>query len=301
MDQTNQLIQLDNVISNLKIQLDILIKTRNELSGECKTIETIANTFHCSKCNINFDSKDKLERHLISKTHLKNTGETGNKCKKCNRTFYGEEQFKLHETDSTCETSRTYNGIIFSNMQSKSIYMKKNNIKKKKLIIKTKEPKEKKKLIIKTKEKKKLIIKPKDDSICKLNPEDFKNSYYYFEAVCKWLNLRVFKYNTMSMSYPAIVVPAYKNLDNKIRKHFKIDINIDVLKGCKIAIHPTFAIDDPTFQYKDFYKSEVEEEHFIITHNENSYYIPTNIKELFECSNEMERDLILDSRTPIIV
>ena len=78
MDQTNQLIQLDNVISNLKIQLDILIKTRNELSGECKTIETIANTFHCSKCNINFDSKDKLERHLISKTHLKNTGQTGN-------------------------------------------------------------------------------------------------------------------------------------------------------------------------------------------------------------------------------
>lgn len=294
---------LITIQKGLTDQLSIINKRIEEINSTANT-----KLFKCDVFNITFTDEEKYNKHLNSKIYCEKIGLKPTKCNKCNRQFYGEEQFKLHETDCRCEKSRTYNGIIFSNMQSKSIYMKKNNIKPKKLIIKTKEqpkeePKEKKKLIIKTKEepKRKLIIKPKDDSICKLNPEDFKNSYYYFEAVCKWLNLPVFKYITMSMSYPSIIVPAYKNLDNKIRKHFKIDVNIDVLKGCKIAIHPTFAVNDSTFQYKDFYKSEVEEEHFIITHNGNSYYIPTNIKELYHCSNEMERDLILDSRTPIIL
>ena len=188
--------------------------------------------------------------------------------------------------------------------------MKKNNIKPNKLIIKTKEIKEESKEEPKEeiKEKKKLIIKPKkkliiktitiskvkeDESICKLKTEDFKNSYCYFEAVCKWLNLPVFHYTTMSMSYPSIIVPAYKNLDNKIRKHFKIDINIDVLKCCKIAIHPTFAVNDQTFQYKHFYESNIDKEFFEVKALNHLYYVSKDVKDSLERTNPMEHEIIL--------
>ena len=37
---------------------------------------------------------------------------------------YCEEHFKLHEEDGRCEKSRTFNGIIYSNMQRKSVAKK---------------------------------------------------------------------------------------------------------------------------------------------------------------------------------
>lgn len=128
MNQQTQIAQIDTVIDTLKNQvetlkkqLDILIITRNELTGETKSIETIATTFHCSTCNMTFDTKDKYDRHMSSKKHLKATGQTGVKCSRCNNTYYGKD-LHTHVEDGRCAKSRTCGGcnVIFDNMMRKS-------------------------------------------------------------------------------------------------------------------------------------------------------------------------------------
>ena len=128
MNQTNQIVQIDTVIDSLKnqmdilkAQIDILIKTRNELSGENKSIESIATTYHCSTCNKTFDSKAKYDRHLLTKTHIKATGQTGVKCSRCNNTYYGKD-LHTHTEDGRCSKSRTCNGcnVVFDNVMRKS-------------------------------------------------------------------------------------------------------------------------------------------------------------------------------------
>ena len=121
MNQTTQIAQLDTVISNLKNQLDILIKTRNELTGESKTIDTIATKYECETCGVSFNTKEKYEKHLLTKKHLKATGQSGIKCRACNNTFFGKDLAK-HAQDGRCSKSRTCGGCntIFSNMISKS-------------------------------------------------------------------------------------------------------------------------------------------------------------------------------------
>ena len=117
-----QIERLDSVIDTLKTQLDVLIKTRNELTGENKTIDTIiTSTFHCCDCNITLKSKCSLDKHVLTKKHLKKAGMNGTKCRACNNTFY-DKDITNHSEDGRCAKSRTCNGcnVLFDNMMCKS-------------------------------------------------------------------------------------------------------------------------------------------------------------------------------------
>jgi hypothetical protein len=112
-------------------EIQVLLKIKNNLLMHLTDIESRLNhlssdnyIYECEETNQTFTKLEEYEKYKKSNKYFKMIGKENIKCKKCNRTFYCEEHFTLHEEDGRCEKSRTFNGIIYSNMQSKSVAKK---------------------------------------------------------------------------------------------------------------------------------------------------------------------------------
>jgi len=113
------------------IEIQVLLKIKNNLLMNLTDIESRLNQlssdnyiYECEETNQTFTSLEEYEKYKKSNKYFKLIGKENIKCKKCNRIFYCDQHFKLHEEDGRCEKSRTFNGIIYSNMQSKSVAKK---------------------------------------------------------------------------------------------------------------------------------------------------------------------------------
>jgi len=146
-----------NNISANQLELNTLLTLKNGLTSQLeiinKRIEEITNNtetkvFTCELFNKTFTDETKYNKHITSKVYYEKKGLKPMKCKLCNRVFYTDKDLSEHHKNGLCEKSRTYNGILFSNMQSKSCYMKKNPIKLEKVKVEPKEEKEEKKAVL---------------------------------------------------------------------------------------------------------------------------------------------------------
>jgi len=113
------------------MEIQVLLKIKNNLLMNLTDIESRLNhlssdnyIYECDQTHQTFTTLEEYEKYKKSIKYFKLIGKEHIKCKKCNRTFYCEEHFKLHEEDGRCEKSRTFNGIVYSNMQSKSVAKK---------------------------------------------------------------------------------------------------------------------------------------------------------------------------------
>ena len=145
----------------LTVQLEVINKRIEEI-----TTKTETEVYTCDLYKLTFTDEEKYKTHICSREYGKKAGHSDRKCKLCNRRFYNDNDYSEHFKDGRCEGSRTYNGILFSNMQRKCLYMKtqpKEESVMGKGVAEKDEPinKKKKDEPINKKKKVKLIIKPK--------------------------------------------------------------------------------------------------------------------------------------------
>ena len=112
---------LEKQEEDIKRQKDIINKRIEEITPKLYT---------CKLFNKSFTNKASYDKHITSKVYYEKLGYSRKKCRLCNRIFYKDEDMLEHTENGSCKKSRTCNGRVFSNMQSKSRYMIENKIKK---------------------------------------------------------------------------------------------------------------------------------------------------------------------------